>query len=147
MVTYSRVLASGRPYGWLCQASTTAAPDTPSPSRKRRPDSRSKVAAVIAVVPGDRPAICMIAVPSWIFVVWAANQASGLVASVPDASAVQTEWYPRSSASDTIFAVSERSDPHWPNRIDGLITFRPSLITPSLLVAPQVMANLSRAVF
>ena len=45
----------------------------------------------IAVIAGVRPAICMIAVPTWMRVVTAAIQAAGTTASEPYASAVQIE--------------------------------------------------------
>ena len=61
--TYSRVRASGRANGTPCQPSDTCGPDTPSPSRKRPPDSTSSVAAVIAVAAGVRAGICMRAEP------------------------------------------------------------------------------------
>jgi hypothetical protein len=63
----------------------------PSPSRKRPPESRSSVAAVIAVFAGVRPGICMIALPTFSLVVVAASQARTLTASVPHASAAQAE--------------------------------------------------------
>src|ERR671929_176783 len=54
MSTYSRVRASGLANRTPCQPSDTCGPDTPRPSRKRPPDSVSRVAAVIAVIAGDR---------------------------------------------------------------------------------------------
>ncbi len=65
---------------------------------KRPPDIRSSVAAVIAVFAGVRPGICMIAEPTLIVVVDAASQARTVTASVPHASAAQTESYPSASA-------------------------------------------------
>ena len=50
---------------------------------KRPPESWSSVIAVIAVSVGVRAGICMIAVPTWIFSVWAAIHASGDTASEP----------------------------------------------------------------
>ena len=58
---------------------------------KRPPDIRSSVAAVIAVLAGVRPGICMIAEPTLIVVVCAASHARTVTASVPHASAAQTE--------------------------------------------------------
>ena len=58
---------------------------------KRPPDIRSSVAAVIAVFAGVRPGICMIAEPTLIRLVDAASHASTVTASVPQASAAQTE--------------------------------------------------------
>ena len=55
--------------------------------------------AVMAVVAGVRAGICIMAVPSRIFVVWAPIHASGDTASDPHASAVQTESKPSRSAS------------------------------------------------
>ncbi len=66
---------------------------------KRPPDIRSSVAAVIAVFPGVRPGICMIAEPTRIRLVSAAIQARTVTASVPQASAAQTESKPSRSAS------------------------------------------------
>ena len=63
--TYSRVFPSGFPHSWPCQPSTTCGPDVPSPIRKRPPESRSSVTAVIAAFAGERPGSCMIAVPSF----------------------------------------------------------------------------------
>jgi hypothetical protein len=63
----------------------------PSPSRNRPPESKSRVAAVIAVFVGVRPGICMIAEPSFSVVVVAPSQASTLTQSVPHASAAQAE--------------------------------------------------------
>ena len=64
--TYSRVRFSGGPHGCPCQPSATCGPDRPSPRRKRPPDMRSSVAAVIAVMPALRAGICMIPAPSFI---------------------------------------------------------------------------------
>ena len=50
---------------------------------KRPPDSASSVIAVIAVIAGVRPGICMIAVPSRIFLVNAPIHDSGVIASEP----------------------------------------------------------------
>ena len=61
--TYSRVFASGLPHGSPCQPSTTCGPEVPSPSRKRPPDIRSSVAAVMAVFAGVRAGIWRIAEP------------------------------------------------------------------------------------
>ena len=97
--TYSRVFAIGLPQGSPCQPSTTCGPDVPSPSRKRPPESRSSVAAVIAVFDGVRPGICMIAEPTLIRSVVAAIQARTVTASVPQASAAHAESKPSRSAS------------------------------------------------
>ena len=69
----------------------TCGPLVPSPSRKRPPLSASMVMAVMAVLAGERPGICMMLVPSLILLVCAPIQASGDTASEPHASAVQTE--------------------------------------------------------
>ena len=61
MSTYSRVRASGLANRTPCQPSETCGPETPSPSRKRPALSRSRVAAVIAVIAGVRAGICMTA--------------------------------------------------------------------------------------
>ena len=89
--TYSRVFASGLPHAWPCQPSTTCGPDVPSPRRKRPPESRSSVAAVIAVFAGERPGICMIAEPSLILSVVAPSQERTVTQSVPQASAAHAE--------------------------------------------------------
>ena len=52
MSEYSRVRASGLSKRTPCQPSDTCGPETPSPSRKRPPDSVSSVAAVIAQFAG-----------------------------------------------------------------------------------------------
>ena len=52
MSTYSRVRASGLANRTPCQPSDTCGPETPRPSRNRPPLSRSRVAAVIAVMAG-----------------------------------------------------------------------------------------------
>ena len=96
--TYSRVRASGRAKGTPCQPSDTCGPDTPSPSRKRPPDSTSSVAAVMAVAAGVRAGICMRAEPSPIRSVTAVMWPSTDTASWPHASATQTESRPASSA-------------------------------------------------
>ena len=57
----------------------------------RPPESASSVIAVMAVLEGERPGSCMMAVPRRILVVWPAIQASGDTASEPQASAVHTE--------------------------------------------------------
>jgi hypothetical protein len=63
----------------------------PSPRRKRPPERRSSVAAVIAVFEGVRPGICMIALPSLIFSVVAPSQERTVTQSVPQASAAHAE--------------------------------------------------------
>ena len=57
----------------------------------RPPESWSIVAAVIAVMAGERPGIWKMAEPSLIVLVPAASQASTVAASEPYASAAQTE--------------------------------------------------------
>ena len=64
MSTYSRVRPSGAANGTPCHPSLTCGPLTPSPSRNRPPDRVSRVAAVIAVIAGVRPGICITAAPS-----------------------------------------------------------------------------------
>jgi hypothetical protein len=81
--TYSRVRPSGRANGTPCHPSDTCGPDTPRPSRNRPPDSVSRVAAVIAVIAGDRPGICITALPTSIRLVRAATQVSTVAASDP----------------------------------------------------------------
>ena len=65
----------------------------------RPPERRSSVAAVAAVVAGERAGICMIAVPSLIRSVRPPIHARGDTASDPYASDVHTEWNPQRSAS------------------------------------------------
>ena len=81
--TYSRVRCSWRAKRWPCQPSATCGPDVPSPSWKRPPEIWSSVAAVIAVMAGERAGIWKIADPSLIFSVEAASQASTVAASEP----------------------------------------------------------------
>ena len=89
MSMYSRVRASGLSNRTPCQPSDTCGPLTPSPSRKRPPDSVSRVAAVIAQFAGVRPGIWKIADPMPICSVCAATKASTVGASEPYASATQ----------------------------------------------------------
>ena len=58
---------------------------------KRLFDSCATVIAVIAASAGVRPGICMIAVPTLIFVVFASIHTAGVTASEPYASDVHTE--------------------------------------------------------
>ena len=57
----------------------------------RPSESWSSVAAVMAVIAGERPGIWKIAEPMRIFSVCPASHASTVAASLPYASAVQTE--------------------------------------------------------
>ena len=50
---------------------------------KRPPDSASRVIAVIAVIAGERPGICMMPAPSLIFLVSAPIHARGVITSEP----------------------------------------------------------------
>ena len=50
---------------------------------KRLPDSSASVMAVIAAIAGVRAGICMMAVPTRIFLVCARIHAAGLTASLP----------------------------------------------------------------
>ncbi len=58
---------------------------------KRLFDNCASVMAVIAVIAGVRPGICMIAVPTLILLVFASIQVAGVTASEPYASEVHTE--------------------------------------------------------
>ena len=58
---------------------------------KRPPERWSRLIAVMAAIAGVRAGICMIAVPTLIVVVWARIQVALVTASLPYASAVQTE--------------------------------------------------------
>ncbi len=125
IVTYSRVRVSGRPYATPCHPSITCGPEGPSPRMNRPPERASSVIAVIAVMAGVRAGICMIAVPSLILLVLAAIQVSGVMASFPYASAVQTESYPSFSASRIKSMGTEGLGPNVPamrpSRIGGLL--------------------------
>ena len=90
--------ASGRSNRTPCQPSDTCGPETPSPSRKRPSLSRSRLAAVIAVIAGVRAGICITAEPIAMVEVWAASQASTVGLSEPYASAAHTTSYPSDSA-------------------------------------------------
>ena len=69
--------------GWPCQPSATCGPDDPIPSSMRPSEIWSSVAAVIAVIAGERPGIWKIAEPSLIVSVCPAIQASTVAASDP----------------------------------------------------------------
>jgi hypothetical protein len=73
----------------------------------RPPESWSSVAAVMAVIAGERPGIWKIAEPSLMRSVCAASQASTVAASDPYASAAHTESNPAASASLTNSSWSE----------------------------------------
>jgi hypothetical protein len=68
---------------------------------KRSLDSAARVSAVMAVMAGTRALICMMPVPRRMRSVFAARKASGVTASWPQASAVQTVSTPSFSASWT----------------------------------------------
>ena len=91
MPTYSRVRAIGFENGWPYQPSTTCGPETPSPRIMRPFDRWSMVSAAMAVAVGVRAESWAMAVPSRIFEVCAPIHASGVKASDPHASAVNTE--------------------------------------------------------
>ena len=65
------------------------------------------MAAVIAVIAGERPGIWKIAEPILICSVCAASHASTVAASEPYASAAHTEWKPAASASWTSSSWSD----------------------------------------
>jgi hypothetical protein len=96
--TYSRVRASGRAKGTPCQPSETCGPDSPSPRRKRPPESVSSVAAVMAVMAGVRAGICISPDPRSMCSVTALRCPSTETTSWPHASATQTESSPARSA-------------------------------------------------
>ena len=50
---------------------------------KRPPERWSRLIAVMAVIAGVRAGICMIAVPTFSFSVWAAIQVALVIASLP----------------------------------------------------------------
>ncbi len=97
--TYSRVRVTGLANGTPYQPSDTCGPETPSPSRKRPPDSTSSVAAAIAVAAGCRAGICSRPEPSAIRSVRPASSPSTDTASCPQASEIHTESSPSWSAS------------------------------------------------
>ncbi len=80
---YSRVRCSWRPKRWPCQPSATCGPLEPIPSIIRPPESWSSVAAVIAVMAGERPGIWKIAEPSRMRSVACASQPRMVAASEP----------------------------------------------------------------
>ena len=80
----------------------------------RPPETRSRVAAVIAVIAGVRAGICMIPVPRRMALVWAPTQARGTTASDPYASAVQTESNPSDSACWATVTPSAALAPQYP---------------------------------
>ena len=88
---YSRVRPSWDPKRTPCQPSLTCGPEDPMPSSIRPSESWSSVAAVMAVIAGERPGIWKIADPILILVVSPAIQPRIVAASEPYASAVQTE--------------------------------------------------------
>lgn len=88
---YSRVRCSCLAKRTPCQPSDTCGPELPSPRIMRPSDTRSIVAAVIAVIAALRPGIWKTPAPSRILVVRAASQARIVAASEPYTSAVQTE--------------------------------------------------------
>ena len=90
---------SGRSKGTPYQPSDTCGPETPSPSRKRPPDSTSSDAAAIAAAVGWRAGICISPEPSPIRSVRPASSPSTDTASCPQASEIHTESSPSSSAS------------------------------------------------
>ena len=83
MSTYSRVRSSWWAKRWPCQPSATCGPDDPIPSSTRPPERWSSVAAVIAVIAGERAGIWKIAEPSLMRSVWPASHASTVAASEP----------------------------------------------------------------
>ncbi len=80
---YSRWRASGLSNLTPYQPSETCGPETPRPSRKRPPESASRVAAVIAVIVGVRAGIWKIAEPTSIRSVLAATYERTVAASEP----------------------------------------------------------------
>ena len=101
MSTTSRVRANGFANGWPYQPSTTCGPETPMPRITRPPERWSRVSACIAIDAGVRPDICTIDVPSRSRLVSRPHQASGVNASLPQASAVNRASKPASSAAAT----------------------------------------------
>ena len=81
------------------------------PSSMRPSESWSSVAAVMAVIAGERPGIWKIDEPILMRSVCAASQASTVAASEPYASAAQTESKPAASASLTSSSCSAAPRP------------------------------------
>src|SRR5213593_690080 len=98
MATYSRVRDNCFAKRCPCQPSATWGPDEPMPRITRPFERLSSVAAVIAVIAGERPGIWKIAEPILILSVFAASHARTVAASEPYASAAQTESNPADSA-------------------------------------------------
>jgi hypothetical protein len=98
---YSRVRASGLGNFWPYHPSTTCGPDTPSPRMWRPPERWSNVSDAIAHAVGVRADSCTTEVPSRSRLVAEPHHASGVKASLPHASAVNTVSKPASSAAAT----------------------------------------------
>ena len=98
---YSRVRANGLGKRCPYQPSTTCGPDTPSPRMCRPPERWSSVNEAIAHAVGVRADSCTTEVPSRIRVVSRPHHASGVNASDPHASAVNTVSKFASSAAAT----------------------------------------------
>ena len=81
--TYSRVRCSWWAKRCAVPALATCGPEEPMPSSIRPPESWSSVAAVIAVIAGERPGIWKMAEPILIVVVCPASQPSTVAASDP----------------------------------------------------------------
>ncbi len=81
--TYSRVRWSWWANRCPCQPSATCGPDVPIPSSTRPSERWSSVAAVIAVIAGERAGIWKIAEPTLMRSVWAASHASTVATSDP----------------------------------------------------------------
>ena len=81
--TYSRVRWIWWAKRWPCQPSATCGPEEPMPSSIRPSESWSSVAAVIAVIAGERPGIWKMAEPILIVVVCPAIQPRIVAASEP----------------------------------------------------------------
>ena len=74
-------------------------------------DTRSSESAVITVEAGVRALICMMPVPRRMFFVRPAITPSATTASIPQASADQTESMPIASAASTKASISSQSSP------------------------------------
>ena len=81
--TYSRVRRSCRANRWPCHPSATCGPDDPIPRIIRPFEMLSSVAAVIAVIAGERAGIWKIPDPSRMRDVFPASQPSTVAASDP----------------------------------------------------------------
>ena len=104
----SRIRMRGRSKGSPWSPSTTWGPEFPSPRRNRPSLTVCIESAVMAVLAAVRAQTCMMPVPSFIFWVRAARKASGEIASMPQASALQAWSMPSFSASQAYSSMDSK---------------------------------------